>query len=108
MKIKNGNLIGLVLSVIIIIAGINLYRYFMLKKTEETYAVFIERNIGVGITQKYFKFQTKDKEKVIASIVYRNKIEIGDTVWIEYSISNPKVIKVIDKDYKKHMTEVNR
>lgn len=104
MKIKNRNLIGLVLSVIIAIAGINLYEYVMLKKTKETYAVYIERNIGVGITQKYFKFLTKERKEVITSIVYSNKVDIGDTVWIEYAVSNPKIIKVIDKDYKKYMT----
>lgn len=107
-KVRNRNVIWLLLTIFIVIIGIHLYRFKMLKETNKTFAVFVEYNIGGGNTQKFFTFQTASNEKIKAAVTFTEKLEIGDTVWIEYSLSYPKVIKVIDKDYKKYMTEVNR
>jgi len=94
-RIEKKQVIGLLSVVIIAILSIYFYRHLMLKNTEETFAVFVEKNVGVGITQKKFSFKTIENEIVISSVVYSRKINIGDTVWIEYSISNPNVIRVL-------------
>lgn len=75
----------------------------MLRNTKETFAVFVEYNIGGGVTQKYFSFKTENGEEYKSSVVYTEKLNIGDTVWIEYSLSNPKVIRVIDKDFRANL-----
>ena len=75
----------------------------MFKNTSETYAVFTEYNIGVGVTQKYFKFKTKQGKECKSSVVYVDNLNIGDTVWIKYSIDDTQIIEVLDKDYKRHL-----
>lgn len=107
-KIQITQVIGLFGLVILTIVGIHLYRDTMLQNTDETFAVFVEPNVGVGITQKKFKFQTRSGELVEASVVYKESIDVGDTVWIEYSIENPSVIKVLDLNYKKYRSSFRK
>lgn len=101
-KIQKTQLIGLLTFIVVTISGIYIYKYFMLSDTNETFAIFKGRNVGVGITQKYFEYKTDNGKLVKASVVYKEELEEGDTVWIEYSILNPSVIRVLDKDYSKH------
>lgn len=104
MKIQEKKqVIGILISLSIIILSVYLYKSFTLRNGKETFAIFVEKNIGVGITQKYFEYKLPNGEVVKASVVYNEDIEIGDTVWVKYSTSNPQIITVIDKNYKRHL-----
>jgi hypothetical protein len=102
-KTEKIQLIGLLAALVLIIAGIHIYKFIALRNTEETFAVYTESNIGVGVTQKYFSFKTLKGKEFKSSVVFTEKLNIGDTVWIEYSTFDEDVIEVIDIDYKKHL-----
>ncbi len=87
---------GLLSFVLCLIFGRHLYRKYNLLKTKKTYAIYVEKNVGVGITQKYFLFSLENGKKQKSSALFSQELDIGDTVWINYSIENPNVIEVID------------
>lgn len=79
------------------------YRSNKLKKSEETYAIFIGYNGGVGNSKPDFRFISSSGKVIEASIDFDGKLDFCDTVWIKYSISDPSIAEVIDTDYKKYM-----
>lgn len=95
-KAEKIQIFGLVGSLILVMALLHFYRNWSLQKTERAVGVFVEYNIGVGITQKYFKFKMKNGQEHKSSVVYTESLEIGDSVLLEYSISDPNIIKVLD------------
>lgn len=102
-RLERKKIIGLITFLVAFPCLLYGYRYYALKNTEETFGVFIEKNEGTGINQKYFLFKTKNGKTYKSSTIFKERIKIGDTLWIKYSISDPKIIDVIDKDYKKYL-----
>ncbi len=78
------------------------YRGRKLKEYEETFAVFDGISRVIGSTRGVYIFKTKSGALVETEISY-NKLNKGDTIWIKYSIDDPTVAELVDKDYSKYM-----
>jgi hypothetical protein len=97
---------GIYAVVIVTVLGVAMYlsyRYFHLKKTEETYAIFIGDNRPSTASVDYFKYKNSDGKVYEVGCAYASHLEIGDTVWIKYSTTDPTLIEVLDKDFEKYM-----
>jgi hypothetical protein len=92
-------IIGLVLGIASIFGLMYLYRFWAIKDYIETTAVYVDN----GRSQKRFEFTLENGAKNEAWADFKPKLDIGDTVWIQYSTFNSDVIEVIDLDYKKHL-----
>ena len=102
-KEDKNQIFGAVFIVAITIAGYFSYRYFHLRKRAETYGVYVRDNNLASSPLKYFKYKTETGVIYEAPNGYNRYLNIGDTVWIKYSITDPMVIEVLDKDYLKYM-----
>ncbi len=95
---KNVLLLFLSVTAILVIG-----RYFEDKRkeellkgnTKETWAIYVEETRGRGYHHHY-KFYNSKKEAIKFGYKGYKYIEIGDTVWIKYSLEDNEVAKVIE------------
>ena len=108
---KNKNVFGLLMFFIVLILCNEIYRNHLLKETKNTFAISTGRKGGVGNAEEYFLYFNKLENRNIeinCKTNFKTIIEIGDTVWIKYSIKDPKIIEVIDLDYKKYIRALKK
>jgi hypothetical protein len=96
--------IGISTFMILWVISIISYRSFYLMESNYTYAVYIGSEGSAWGTKRFVNFKTPKNINRKAEISYDEQIKIGDTVWIKYSKEKPEIAEVIDKDYKKYMS----
>jgi hypothetical protein len=95
--------IGIALLIFAIVMTLVIYEKFALNNCYYTYAIY-KGTEGSGVAiNNVITFNTIDGIKTKAKIYYSGKYEVGDTVWIKYSIRDHSVAEVIDTDYKKYL-----
>lgn len=75
------------------------YRTSKLKNTQETWAIYISNSNTVGISGARFFFLNEKGKRINVLMNKSVKYDVGDTVWIKYSLYDNTVAEVIDPYY---------
>jgi hypothetical protein len=79
------------------------YKYFALSNSKDTTAVYIGTKGSAWAKSRIITFKTEDGVTKKAELNTDVKIDVGDTIWIKYSIDYPNLVELIDTDYKKYI-----
>ncbi len=102
-SIEKKAVLGISIFIVLFILSILFYRKFYLKNHHNTFAIYMGTEGSAWGRTRIIKFKTQNGIFVKAEVNYENNLNIGDTVWIKYSIEKPEIAEIIDRDYKKYL-----